>query len=286
MADFLKKILFFILLVSFAYADSTDVETLQLSENTGPRWVGYSWLSIEYVIGPIIASSYWWRHAFGTNPFTNVREQEHYIEDKMWHFWNGVNLSDFHNWVLRKYFGQNSPWPAMGMTFITLTAVEVLDASDAEAKWGLSVYDEMANLGGIAFWYVKYKYPELPVDVRIGIRRWDVADRIIKRTHTYKLINPDYVDDIPKGRSSHADNYSILKAELIVRPYDYFYIGFSASLKNDEDGWGFSEDLLGITAGFDVMRWYAKKYPSKYSPYIDTFGRYFSQSIAYTHWFK
>ena len=272
------------LFVSCGFCDTTDVMSVAQNEPTGPQWVGFSLLGIEYVIGPIIASTYWWKNAFGTNPFTNILEQEHYVEDKIWHFWNGENLSDFHYWVLKKYFGKDSPWAAMGMTFLTLTAVEVLDASDAEAKWGLSLLDEMANLGGIAFWYAKHKYPNIPIDVRVGIRRWKYADRLLKRTHTYKLINPDYVEDIPRNRSTHYDNYSIFKAEIIVRPYNFFYIGIAASLRNDENGWGLPKDLLGITVGFDVIRWYANKYPGKLTPYANSFGRYFSVSPAYTNW--
>ncbi len=278
----------FVLVASVLCAQGTQKSANCAQENEqkiGPQWVGWLWLSLEYVAGPIIASRYWWRHAFGQNPFKNIRDQEPYLEDKLWHLWNGENLTDFHHWVLRRYFGKDCELCAMGMTFLTLSAIEILDASDGENRWGLSLWDEAFNVGGIALWYVKKHY-SVPLDVRVGIRRWDRLDVFARRIADFPKVFTDNVPQPPPGKSTHTDNYSILKVEVVVRPYSYFYVGFSSSLATDPAGWGIAENLFGVTAGFDVLRWYANKKPGKLTPYVNSFGRYFCLSPEYTFWFE
>ncbi|RKZ32816.1 hypothetical protein DRQ33_05215 [bacterium] len=254
----------------------------------GPEWVGWTILATEYIAGPIFASQYWWKHGFAKNPFKNINEQENYVEDKIWHFWNGENITDLHYWTLKKYFGRDDPWLAMGMTFATLTGVELFDASDKEGKWGLSLWDGLSNVGGILFWYAKYKSPrEIPIDVRIGIRRWDRAYLLLERATRFRQ---DFHSDEPNPAeccpSYHYDNYSIFKTEVIIRPYSYFYFGGAASLPVDENDCGVPGNLFGITVGFDFIRYFAKKYPTRFSPFLNTFGKYCSASIAYTYWFE
>jgi len=268
-------------------AESLDLGPLSAS-TPGPRWMGWTWLGIEFVAFPIVASQYWWKHAFGQNPFTHIREQEPYLEDKLWHFWNGENVTDGNYWVLKKYFDKDSPFLAMGMSFILSTAVEILDASDKDNTWGLSLLDGASNIGGILFWYAKYKYPDkIPIDVRIGFRRWDSAHLIFERALRFDATfhaseaHPD--ECCP---STHYDNYSIFKTEVIVRPYSYFYFGGAASLAVDENGCGKSENLFGVTVGFDAIRYLAHKYPNDFTPFLNTFGKYCSLSIAYTYWFE
>ncbi|MCD6595543.1 hypothetical protein J7L68_07710 [bacterium] len=289
----MKKVIYIFLITTlFAIIFGENAKTTILTSNridttTGPKWVGWSIIGAEYVAGPIVASQYWWKNGFGRNPFTNINEQEHYAEDKMWHFWNGVNLSDLHYWTLKKYFGKDNPYLAMGMTFITLTGVECLDASDKDAKWGFSLLDETSNILGILYWYTKHKSPkDIPIDIRIGIRRWDktylLFERAVKFDKNFDSDQPDQEECCPM---SHYDNYSIFKAEAIVRPYNYFYVGFAASLKTDDDGCGKPENLFGVTAGFDFIRYFANKYPTKFTPFLNTFGKYCSASLAYTYWF-
>ena len=278
----LLDILFVLAALSALFASNDALSYGTVADTSrGPQWVGWTLLGCEYVICPIIASQHWWRHAFGTNPFTNIREQEHYAVDKMWHFWWGVSITDYNYWLLKRFLGKDSPWLAMGLTLISLSAVEFLDASDAEAKWGLSLADQGANMGGIVLWYAKYRYPDLPIDVRVGFRRWDRVGLYLKRAYNTGSL----VEEPPDGCSVHMDNYSIMKVEVIVRPYNYFYVGIAFSLRTNEDGWGMHENLFGITAGFDALRWYANKYPGKLTPTADAFGRHFSESAAYTHWF-
>ena len=284
-------ILFFLFIYLSAVFGENPQKSLDMSAKsdtaTGPKWLGWSIIGAEYVAGPIIASQYWWKHGFGRNPFKNIREQEHYTEDKMWHFWNGVNLSDLHHWTLKKYFGKDNPYLAMGMTFITLTGVECLDASDKDGKWGLSLWDEASNILGILYWYAQYKSPkEIPIDIRVGIRRWDKTYLLFRRAASFdKNFDSDHPDPEECCPSSHYDNYSIFKAEAIVRPYNYFYVGFAASLKTDDNGCGIPENLFGLTAGFDFIRFFANKYPTKFTPFLNTFGKYCSASLAYTYWF-
>ncbi len=251
----------------------------------GPRWVGWTLLGTEYIAGSAIASQYWWKDAFAQNPFANIHETEPYFEDKMWHFWNGENITDFHYWTLRKFFAKDSPALAMGLTFITLTGVELMDASSGARRWGLSLNDCYGNIGGILFWYLKHEYPEyVPIDIRVGIRRWDkfllFAERAVN-------IDASYNNELNHKCSDwHLDNYSILKIEAIVRPYDYFYVGGAASLQTDSCDCGIPDDLFGVTVGFDVIRHVNDRKPNTFSPLLDTFGKYFSLSVSYTHWWQ
>jgi hypothetical protein len=279
----LKKILlsFIVIIALFTLSGNSFAQSDTTNLKTGPRWLGYTFLGMEYVVAPIVASQFWWKHALAKNPFKNIYEQEPYLEDKMWHFWNGENITDFNYWVMKRYMGHDSPWKAMGMTLLTLTAVEVLDASDAKARWGFSVRDQLANMGGIGLWYLKHKYPKIPIDVRVGIRRWERIPTFVSQSWRY----PANFDKPLAATTPHLDKYSVLKAEIIIRPYNFLYVGFASSLKNGSDGWGISKNLFGITAGFDAIRWYANKHKTKASPYLMTFGKYFSESPCYTHWY-
>ena len=248
------------------------------------QWVGWSIFATEFFGGAVLASQYWWKHGLGRNPFENVVEQEPYLEDKMWHFWNGVNLTDLHYWTLKTYYSRDDPAMAMAMTFVVLTAVETFDASDKDGKWGFSIYDEAANIGGILFWYLKHRYPgRVPVDIRVGIRRWDKVERIIRRGANFGR-NFDRGDPNECCPMSHYDNYSILKAELVVRVKKYLTVSFAASLPTDENGCGIPGDLWGIGIGFDPIAFAKEKYPDKVPPFVNTLSRYGSVSIGYTWW--
>ncbi len=272
------------LLATLGRADPLSSTTKDpVPAKVGPKWKGYALLSLEYVAGPIVASQFWWKHALSRNPLKNVFEQEPYLEDKMWHLWNGENLTDFHYSVLKRYFGRDDPWRAMGMTMLTLTAVELLDASDAKARWGFSVRDQAANICGIGLWYLKHRWPGLvPVDVRVGVRRWDRLWVFANQSWRYpKNFNQPLALTEP-----HLDKYSVMKAEIIARPRGWWYLGFSASLKHGADGWGIPENLFGITAGFDALRWHANRRPGKLTPAANALGRYFALPTEYTHWFE
>jgi hypothetical protein len=249
---------------------------------SGPRWAGWAILGAEYIGGPVVASQYWWQNGFGRNPLANIGEQEPYAEDKMWHFWNGENLTDLHYWTLKKYLGKDSPGLAMGLTFTTLTGIELLDGSDSDGKWKFSLWDEAADIGGIALWYLKHKYPgRVPLEVRVGIRRWDKFFLLFKRAAQFSS-----TFNTAQYGWSHMDNYSIFKTEVIIRPKSYWYGGLAISCKTDSNGVGIPENLYGATAGFDVMRYYANRKPGRFTPWVNAFGRYLSLSLSHTHWFE
>ena len=252
----------------------------QTEPRPGPKWKGYALLSLEYVAGPIVASQFWWKHALNRNPLKNVFEQEPYLEDKLWHLWNGENLTDFHYWVLKRYFGRDAPWQSMGMTMLTLTSVEVLDASDAKARWGFSLWDQAANVTGIGLWYLKHRYPKIPLEVRVGIRRWNRLEVFVNQSWRY----PKNFHKPLALTEPHLDKYSVMKVEVIARPCGFWYLGFSASLRHGQDGWGIPQNLFGATAGFDALRWYANRHPGKLTGAVNAFGRYFALPSEYTYW--
>ncbi len=243
-----------------------------------PAWAARGGLAAGWLVGAVAASHYWWQSGLGRNPFNNIGEDEPYAEDKIWHLWNGENLTDLHYWALSRGWGVKSPWPAMGLTFIGLSAIEILDASNADGYWKLSLRDEAADIAGILLWYAKHRWPE-KVQVRVGIRHWGRSGELFLRLVNY-----------PQARSDqsfcHWEDYAILKTEIIVRPRGYFYFGGAASLKNDPLGRTLPQNLFGATLGFDLTRWLAARSRDAWSPAMQTFGRYFSTSLAYTHWFE
>jgi hypothetical protein len=247
----------------------------------GPAWLGCTLIGAEYLLGPLVASQYWWKEGLARNPFENIVESEPYLEDKIWHCANGATLTDLHYWTLNKFFNVDSRWGAMGMTFLTLTAVELLDGSDRSGKWGVSWRDEAGNISGIMLWYLRQRYPSfVPIDVRLGIRRWNKVPSMIK----------NFAGDITSMdtrhyESLHLNNYSIFKAEIIVRPYSYFYTGLAVSCKTDGSGMGIPENLFGVTAGIDVLRWYANRRKGKFTPFANFIGQNLSLPLSFTFWF-
>lgn len=70
-----------------------------------PPWAAKAMLGAGYVAGGAYAFHYWWSSGVGRNPLANIGEDEPYAEDKLWHLWNGENVTDFHYWALRRGWG-------------------------------------------------------------------------------------------------------------------------------------------------------------------------------------
>lgn len=245
-----------------------------------PAWAARGMLGAGYLAGAAYASHYWWNSGVGRNPLANVGEDEPYAVDKLWHLWNGENLTDLHYWALERGWGRRSPWLAMGMTLAVLGSVELFDASNRDGYWKLSLWDGAADAAGVLLWYAKRRWPErVPVEARVGIRQWGRTGEIFQRLARYP-------QEREKQSYSHWDDYAILKTEVIIRPRGYFYVGGAASLKSDEYGRGLPENLFGATVGFDLTRYLADGRDDRWTRAIGVFGRYFSTSVAYTHWFE
>ncbi len=255
-----------------------EIDSLITYEQGSPL-LGVAWLGLEFIGGPLWAYSQWWQDGIGKNPFKNIREQEPYIEDKLWHIHSGVMFAEFNYWVFNFYFGKDKPFLAMSLSFLILTAIELMDASEITGKWGLSILDQFANMAGIGFWYAKYKYPKIPMDIRVGFRDYRRSGIFFERMWQVST-------DIKHQTHSRLDSYSALKVEIIVRPKRYLYIGGACSLK-DTNGVGIEEDLFGITGGFDISLWAADKYRDKcFSKYLRTISRFTTFNISCTYWFN
>ncbi len=198
----------------------------------------------------------------------------------MWHLWNGENLTDFHHWALSSGWGERSPWLAMGMSFLVLTSVELFDASNRYGYWKFSPLDDAAGAAGILLWYARHRWPErVPVEIRVGIRQWDRSGELFERLAHFPQDRADQA-------FSHRDDYAMLKTEVIVRPKGYLYFGGALSLKSDREGHGLEEDLFGATVGFDLTRCLANRARDRWTRALNVFGRYFSTSVSYTHWYE
>lgn len=168
----------------------------------------------------------------------------------------------------------------MGMTLGVLTAVELLDASNRDGFWKLSLWDEAAGIGGIMLWYAKHRWPgKVPLEVRIGIRKWDRTREICNR-----LVH--YPQERNEQSFSHYQDYEALKAEMILRLKGYLYLGGAVSLKESDRAGKGDKNLFGATLGYDLTRYLASKDGGPGSTWLMTWGRYFSTSISYTHWLE
>lgn len=236
---------------------------------------GIGVLSLEYVAAPILARQIWWHEGFDWgNPLDNIGEGETYLEDDAWHFACCEMVTELHYQVLTRYFHARRPVPlAAGMTFVTYTAVECLDALDSSGKWSFSVSDEIANCLGIGFWILKHHFPELPVYVRVGVRKWGDAANIAKAGFVA-------LGDYDEYRRMHSDNYAILKTEAICKIYDELYAGVALS-KEDDPG---KRNIWGITAGYDFLALVNRQYSGWWDGPVDFVSRFGSLSFAFTWW--
>ncbi len=267
-------------LAAFLAAGEPAFSWERLQENGAPAWAARAVLGAGYIAGAAYASHYWWNSGVGKNPLANIGEDEPYVEDKLWHLWNGENLTDFHHWTLSRGWGQRSPWPAMGLSFLVLTSIELFDASNRDGFWKLSVLDEAAGAAGIMLWYAKHRWPDrIPLEVRVGIRQWGRAGELFDRLAHFPRDRADQA-------FSHMDDYAMLKTEVIVRPRGYLYFGGAVSLKSDQKGRGLEENLYGATVGFDLTRYLANRNPDSWTRVLNIFGRYFATSVDYTYWFE
>jgi hypothetical protein len=258
-------------------ADSTESDTLRRSRALGIA-VGASLLGVEYIAGPIIAKQAWWKEGFNYgNPFNNLKDNEPYTEDDAWHFAACNMVTELHYRILDRGFGAKHAVPiAATMTFVTYTTIECLDAMEKTGRWGFSVRDEMANCLGIGFWVLKHYRPDIPVRVRVGVRKWG---DVLEYVGNSLVVFEDY--DAYRRHRHRMDMYSILKVEAIYDFYEEFHAGVAVSKKTHTP-----TDLWGVTFGCDLLRLLARANKDrKWYPAIRTLTEYGSASMAYTWWF-
>jgi hypothetical protein len=240
-----------------------------------PGIVGIGLLGIEYIGGPLLAHYVWWQDGFHwDNPFNYVGENEPYLEDDAWHFWAANTFTEYHYQVLTRCFHFRHSVPlACALTFISWTGVECLDALDAKDRWLFSWNDELANCLGITFWLFKHYYPDVPLEVRIGMRKWgkllDYPRRAYTALHDYETYNKE-----------HRANYSFLKVEAIYKVYDELYTGIALSKRDDTS----HRNLWGITVGYDFINKLNEKKKGWWNEPLYYISKYTAITLGFTCW--
>lgn len=235
--------------------------------------LGVGLLAAEYTIGPAIAYNTWWEEGFvWDNPLKYIGEREPFFADNAWHIAGCVMLTDLHYYIMRNCFGsRHAGLLAPSLTLFTFTIVECLDALEKTGKWEFSLGDAWANVIGVGFWTFKYHYPNAPVDIRVGIRKWgDIIDLSQEALAA--------ITDFEKFQTGKWDHYSILKVEGIFRFHQEFYCGVAVSKKDSPS----LDNLWGVTVGWDIVRGLQKM--GFRNSLLETISKYVSVPISVTYW--
>jgi len=235
--------------------------------------LGAGLLTAEYIILPAIAYKSWWEEGFiWDNPLNYIGEKEPFFADNAWHMAGCNMLTEFHYRVMHGCLrSRHSVLFATSLTLFTFTAVECLDALERTHKWEFSLGDAFANVLGVGFWTLKHYYPEIPVSLRVGIRKWgDVANLLEEAASA--------ITDFDKFKGGDFDHYSILKVEGILRFKPGIYCGVAISRKDAPS----DENLWGITVGWDLIKGLDKKGSRK--SLLHTISEYVSIPISFTYW--
>ena len=242
-------------------------------EKKGNVALGIGLLAAEYTIGPAIAYNTWWQEGFAwDNPLNHIGEREPYYTDNAWHVAGCVMLTDLHYYIMHDCFNsRHAVFLAPSLTLFTFTIVECLDAIEKTGRWEFSLGDTWANVIGVGFWAFKHYYPNAPLDIRVGIRKWgDVID-LSQEALTA-------ITDFDKFQAGKWDHYSILKVEGILRLHKGIYCGLAIS-KEDAPS---EKDIWGITAGWDIVK--GLQNMGFRNSILETISKYVSVPVSFTYW--
>jgi|GEM_PF-558605 len=235
--------------------------------------LGVGLLTAEYIILPVIAYNSWWKEGFiWDNPLNYIGEKEPFLADNAWHMAGCNMLTEFHYRVLHDCFrSRHAVLFSTSLTLFTFTIVECLDALERTHKWEFSLGDAFANLLGVGFWTFKHYYPEVPVSIRVGIRKWGDVVNLLEEAATA-------ITDFEKFQIGDFDHYSILKVEGIYRFKPGIYCGVAISRQDAPS----DENLWGVTVGWDLVKGLDKKGSRR--SFLHTISEYVSIPVSFTYW--
>jgi hypothetical protein len=235
--------------------------------------LGIGLLTVEYLTLPAIAYNTWWKEGFiWDNPLNYIDEKEPFLADNAWHLAGCNMLTEFHYRIMHDCFrSRHSVLLATSLTLFSFTAVECLDALEKTGKWEFSMGDVFANALGVGFWTFKHYYPDTPVSIRVGIRKWgDVLD-LLEEAATA-------ITDFSRFQAGDFDHYSILKVEGIYSFTPGLYCGVALSRKDLPS----DENLWGVTVGWDLVKGLNKTGSRK--SLLHTISEFVSIPISFTYW--
>jgi hypothetical protein len=251
---------------NYYLSDSLDNEKRNIA-------LGAGLLAAEYIILPTIAYYTWWQEGFKwDNPLKYIGEKEPFLADNGWHMAGCNMLTELHYRIINNYFrSRHSVLWATSLTLVTFTAVECLDALEKTGKWEFSLGDAFANVLGVGFWTFKHYYPDTPVSIRVGIRKYGDVVELLEEAATA-------ITDFSQFRAGDFDHYSILKVEGVYRFEPGVYCGVAISRKDLPS----RENLWGITAGWDLVK--AFQGSGNKNSLLQTISEYVSIPISLTYW--
>ncbi len=272
-----KLLLFIFALFTVTAAENPSYEIFKNDTGrvltTSDYVIGSSCLLGEYIAVPIFMKRIWWPDGWEMrNPFDDNKEMEPYYVDESWHAAMNYFMQDVHYTFLRRFFGVESPYPSMALTWFSWTMIEVLDAMEKNDQWGFSTNDEIGNMAGILTWFIHHKYPSFKFYIRGGARKWDdFAD--------YSGFAHKFFTDSDKYYSRYGvDKYALSKVEYIYKWYDEVYSGVAVS----KDGGG--NNIWGFTTGWDAISFGNKRTDGFWNYPGRLLGSSFALSLSLTIW--
>ena len=252
--------------ITYSLQDSIPQEKRHIALGTGL-------LAAEYIILPAIAYNSWWQEGFiWDNPLDYIGEKEPFLADNAWHMAGCNMLTELHYRIMHDCFrSRHAVLFSTSLTLFTFTIVECLDALERTHKWEFSMGDAFANVLGVGFWTFKHYYPEVPVSLRVGIRKWGAMADLLEEAATA-------ITDFDKFQFGDFDHYSILKVEGIYRFKPGIYCGIAISRKDAPS----DENLWGITVGWDLVKGLVKKGSRR--SLLHTISEHVSIPISLTYW--
>lgn len=235
--------------------------------------LGVGLLAAKYTIGPAIAYATWWSEGLvWDNPLKYIGEREPFLADNAWHVVGCMTFTELHYRIMKNCFGsRHAVVLSTSLTIFDFTIIECLDALEKTGKWEFSLGDAFANIFGVGFWTFKHYYPNAPVDIRFGIRKWGDALDLLQQGFTI-------ITDFDKFQSRSWDHYSILKVEGIYRFNRGFYCGVALSKKDYPS----EDNLWGVTVGWDIIK--GLKKTGHRNSLLETISEYVSVPISFTYW--
>jgi len=180
------------------------------------------------------------------NPFNNIKEDEPYLEDNLWHIYGSAITYKINYQIFKTNF--NYKYSEVYASIFTLLIWTNLEIADALIDVGFSRVDIYSDIIGILYEVVNTKR-EIPIKIRIGVKDWSELKNLLKDKNRYDTF-----------MSNH---YSIMKSDIVFIKNNY-YIGLAVSKKENS-----LDNLFGISIGYNPFK---------------NIGKYINLSIDMTLW--
>lgn len=237
-----------------------------IAEEKGSSLLGATVLGVEFAALPLFNLHIKGDAVTFGNPLHNLRENEPYLQDNVWHFIGAAAATELHYLLLDHYFSISNPKVAAGA--LSLFFWTIMECFDGFTGAGFSVKDQVSNTMGVAFGIFKLYHPQIPLYIRVGVENWGRLVAFAGSGFDLCAVGTDY--------------YSIFKTEIIYVFENNFYAGIG-SIKGR--GTGNHDDRYGVTVGYELFRGIEQENDYWWAHSLAYFRRHFILSIGVTYWF-